>query len=162
MQLESGLGLSEPLYALSITLYFLGEFIGALATGLLLQIVPHWYIALTGLLLHTLGYVMYAVTTEGWMLMLSKMLSGSFLGVILTQVPTYFSLTNDVYVAAQKELNQDVKNTQVKDILLAFFAFILALGFLIGIGKYADPVCGAKGMKCVVFPNPRATGELQL
>ena len=55
IQLEPGLGLSEPLYALSITLYFLGEFVGALATGFLVQIVPHWYIALGGFLLHRLA-----------------------------------------------------------------------------------------------------------
>ena len=145
IQLEPGLGLSESLYALSITLYFLGESIGALATGFLVQIVPHWYITLGGFLLHTLGYVVYALTTEGWMLMLSKVLSGSFLGVILTQVPTYFSHTNDVYIAALKELDKDVKNTQVKDILLAFFSLVLALRFLIGIGKYTPFVWGSNG-----------------
>jgi len=43
IQLEPGLGLPEPLYALSITLYFLGESIGALDTSFLIQIVPHWF-----------------------------------------------------------------------------------------------------------------------
>ena len=63
-----------------------------------------------------LGYLMYALTTERWMLMLSKLLSGGFLGVILTQLPTYFSHANDVYIAALKDFGKDVKNTQVKDI----------------------------------------------
>ena len=142
IQLEPGLGLPEPLYALSITLYFLGESIRAFATGFLVQIVPHWYIALGGFLLHTLGYVVYAATTEAWMLMLSKVLSGSFLGVM---VPIYFSRTNDVYIAALKGLDKDVKNTQVKDILLAFFSLVLALRFLIGIGTYTPFVWGSHG-----------------
>ena len=92
-----------------------------------------------------LGYLMYALTTERWMLMLSKLLSGGFLGVILTQLPTYFSHANDVYIAALKDFGKDVKNTQVKDILLAFFSLVLALGFLIGIGKYTPFVWGSNG-----------------
>ena len=41
---------------------------------------------------------MYALTTMGWLLMLSRLLSGGFIGVILTLALAYFGHTNDVYV----------------------------------------------------------------
>ena len=53
--------------------------------------------------------------------MLSRLLSGGFIGVILTLAPAYFGHTNDAYVMALKELGKKRKDTdvQVKDFLFA-------------------------------------------
>ena len=72
-QYEPGFGLSELMYASGFTLFNVGELVGALVTGLLIQFVPYSYISFIGLVIHILSYVLYAVSTQGWMLLLSLM-----------------------------------------------------------------------------------------
>lgn len=136
-QLEPGLGLTEQFYSASIALFYTGEFIGAIIAGFLIQIVPYWYVTLASLLIYTVSYVMYALTTMGWLLILSRLLSGGFIGVIVTVAPTYFGHTNEMYVMALKELGKCVKdsNVRVKDSLFALHSLGLGCGFLIGTGE---------------------------
>ena len=138
-QYEPGFGLSELMYASGFTLFNVGELVGALVTGLLIQFVPYSYISFIGLVIHILSYVLYAVSTQGWMLLLSRPFSGLFVGSNLALAPTYFSDTHELYLAALRKHGEEPENkkgVQIKDILYAFHALVMAGGFLLGTGEY--------------------------
>ena len=71
--------------------------------------------------------------------MLSRLLSGGFIGVILTLALAYFGHTNDAYVMALKELGKKRKDTdvQVKDFLVALHSLGMGFGFFIRTGESA-------------------------
>ena len=128
------------MYALGFTLFNVGELVGAFSTGLLVQFIPYSYISFIGLVIHILSYVLYGMATEGWILLLSRPLSGYFIGSSLALAPTYFSETHELYLAAlrqQGEKSDKKKAVQIKDILYAFHAVVMACGFLLGIGEWA-------------------------
>ena len=127
------------MYASGFTLFNVGELVGALVTGLLIQFVPYSYISFIGLVIHILSYVLYAVSTQGWMLLLSRPFSGLFVGSNLALAPTYFSDTHELYLAALRKHGEEPENkkgVQIKDILYAFHALVMAGGFLLGTGEY--------------------------
>ena len=79
------------------------------------------------------------MSTQGWMLLLSRPFSGLFVGSNLALAPTYFSDTHELYLAALRKHGEEPENkkgVQIKDILYAFHALVMAGGFLLGTGEY--------------------------
>ena len=139
MQLEPGLGESEAFYSWVITVFNIGAIVGALSGGLLLKFLPYWHMLLTSLFLHTLGYVLYAVATTGWLIMFSKLLSGVFIGAEMTLALAYFGESNANYREAIKELGKDEKKAiRVKHQLFALHSVGVNVGYIFGPGMYRD------------------------
>jgi len=134
-QYEPGFALSEMMYALGFTLFNVGELVGAFITGLLVQFIPYSYISFIGLVIHILSYVLYGMSTQGWMLLLSRPFSGLFIGSSLTLAPTYFSETSELYIRELRQYGDKKKNVQIKDVLYAFHSVVMAGGFLLGTGE---------------------------
>ena len=95
---------------------------------------------LSSLILHTLGYVLYATATSGWVVMLSKLMSGTFNGTQMTLSLAYISQSIAVYDEALKQLveEDDKKAARIKHRLFAFLSFAYSFGALLGTGMYIE------------------------
>ncbi len=138
LQIEPGLGQTEAFYSWVITLFNVGALIGGFGTGCLVKFIPYWYLILVSLVLHTVGYIAYAVSTEGWLIMTSKLLSGFFIGAELTLALSYFAETSIDYQAAMKELGKPVESSEaVRNNLFALHNIGVNIGYFLGPGNSA-------------------------
>ena len=136
MQLEPGLGESEAFYSWVITVFNVGAVLGSLMGGLLLRWVPYWHLLIASLSLHTLGYILYAMATTGWLVMLSKLLSGVFIGAEMTLALAYFGESNSAYRAALKETGRGEGGANhVKHTLFALHSVGVNVGYVFGPGR---------------------------
>jgi MFS family permease len=88
--------------------------------------------------LHTVGYIVYAVSTEGWLIMTSKLLSGFFIGAELTLALSYFAESSIDYQAAMKELGKPVESSEaVRNNLFALHNIGVNIGYFLGPGNTA-------------------------
>ena len=120
-------------------MFNVGAIIGSLTGGLLLKWVPYWHLVLSSLFLHTLGYILYAVADSGWLVMLSKLLSGVFIGAEMTLALAYFGESNETYREAVRGLGKKKKEGQaprVKHTLFALHSVGVNIGYVFGPGKY--------------------------
>ena len=135
LQLEAGLGESETFYSWVIATFFIGSVIGSLSNGALLKYVPYWHLILISLLLHTVGYVLHATAGTGWVLVLSKLLSGWFIGADTTLSLAYISESISNYHEALKKLGKDDgKVSLIRNRLFALYILGYNIGTVIGTG----------------------------
>ena len=135
LQVEPGLGKSEVFYSWVIAVNVVGSFTGSLVTGFAIQVVPYWYIMLFGLSTHTLGYLVYTFANSAWLIMLSKFLSGVYIGLAVTFALAYFSESSLDYQAAHKALgNDEVKAPVVRNRLFALYQLGIGVGYVLGPG----------------------------
>ena len=114
----------------------MGALIGGFGTGCLVKFIPYWYLVLVSLVLHTVGYVVYAVSNEGWLIMTSKLLSGFFIGAELTLALSYFAESSIDYQAAMKELGKPVESSEVvRNNLFALHNIGVNIGYFLGPGN---------------------------
>ena len=71
-------------YAWMITVYSLGEVILAPISGYATRWIPYWYILFLGIAIHTIGYVLYSVAETLWIMILARLLTGAYAGIIET------------------------------------------------------------------------------
>ena len=151
------------MYALGFTLFNVGELVGALGTGLLVQFIPYSYISFIGLVIHILSYILYGMASQGWMLLLSRPISGLFIGSSLALAPTYFSETHELYLAALRQHGEEPekrKRVQIKDVLYAFHALVMAGGFLLGTGEHLLVDCDRVGGGAWIIAVPVPPWEI--
>lgn len=102
-----------------------------------MKFIPYWYLVLVSLVLHTIGYILYAISNEGWLIMTSKLLSGFFIGAELTLALSYFAESSIDYQAAMKELGKPVESSEsVRNSLFALHNIGVNIGYFLGPGKY--------------------------
>ena len=136
--MEPGLGESELFYSLLVSGFNLGSVIGGIANGLLSKCVPQWYLWMFMLLAHTSGYIIYALASDGWLIMLSKIMSGYFLGADLTLGFSYLSVTSVQYIKVQEErgIKVDEKSAfKLRNTLFAMNGIAFSIGYFIGPGN---------------------------
>ena len=123
-------------YSWVITLFNVGALAGALGTGFAIKYIPYWHIILFGLVSHTLGYVIYALTNTGWLIMISKFMSGIYIGLELTVALAYFAESSLDYQAAHKALgNTKVKSVTIRNRLFALHNLGVNVGYVLGPGE---------------------------
>ena len=114
----------------------MGALIGGFGTGCLVKFIPYWYLILVSLVLHTVGYILYAISNEGWLIMTSKLLSGFFIGAELTLALSYFAESSIDYQAAMKELGKSVESSEsVRNNLFALHNIGVNIGYFLGPGN---------------------------
>ena len=122
---------------------------GALSTGTLLRCLPYWYLILTCLVLHTAGYVLYAMATTGWLIMLSKLMSGVYIGAQMTLSLAYFGESNVSYCNAIKQQGKDEKKAkQMKHRLFALQSVGVNVGYIFGPGILYIYMCNNNIYMC--------------
>ena len=139
LQIQHGLGKSEFFYSWTITTYSIGEVVFAPIAGYATVWIPYWYILMAGVLSHTFGYLLYSLSTSGWMILLSRLLTGAFAGVIETLAYSYISERESDYEAAHAKVseanNVKVKPMRIKEYMYAFLTVSITLSYLIGPGN---------------------------
>ena len=90
MQLQPGLGLSETWYSWIVSIISVGELAGAVATSVLLRKVFTKFLMLANLSLCAIGGLLYGVGEYGWMLLIGKSHSNTYLGYFMFYVVTGF------------------------------------------------------------------------
>ena len=94
---------------------------------------------MAGVLSHTFGYLLYSLSTSGWMILLSRLLTGAFAGVIETLAYSYISERESDYEAAHAKVseanNVKVKPMRIKEYMYAFLTVSITLSYLIGPGN---------------------------
>ena len=139
-QIEAELGLSEKFYHIAVSSFSIGEFLGALMGGFFASRIPFWYSTMGALLCYTVGFVMYAIAMSGWMIIAAKVLSGTFVGLQVVTIYTYFGVSYQHYleVIGPKERKLEAaKTTRVKDQLFPLATLSGYGGALFGQGLCA-------------------------
>ena len=148
IQIEAGLGLSEDFYHVAISAFSVGELLGAMTASVVSSRIPLWYNTMAALLCHITGFVVYAMATSGWMIVLARILSGAYIGLQTVILLAYFGVSYHHYLEVlepEERTKEEGKTTRVKDTLFAFYAFSANIGTLIGPGLIN--ACTAKKKK---------------
>ena len=136
--MEPGLQQSEEFYSLAFTLFFFGHTSSAITNGLFFNYIPTWYLFLTAVVTHTLGYLFYASASNGWMMLVARGLAGISLGLVTSVTFTYFGVTYERYIENQKILGTysgEEKSEQMKGYIFSTLNNGILLGPPIGLGK---------------------------
>ena len=137
LQIEPGFGLSESFYHSAVSALSIGEFLGAVIGGITTGRVPFWYSAMGALLCHIVGFIMYATSVSGWMIIVARILSGTFVGLQVVVSFTYFGMSYQHYLEVlgpEDRKHEEAKTTRVKDILFGLYVVAANFGALFGPG----------------------------
>ena len=141
LQIEPGLGLSETFYHWVIATYSFGEVLGALLAAYIVSRIPFWYSIMLSLLTNIAGFVFYATAINGWMMITSRVLTGTYCSMQTVLALTYFGVSYPLYLEAlgkEQRVREEQKTTKVKDRLFAFHSAASNAGFLLGTGLFRD------------------------
>ena len=121
-------------------MYAIGEIAFAFLNGCLIKFVPYWYLVVLAITINIIGYLIYLLTTVGWMILIARLLAGGFSGMSDTTVLTYFSEREQEYNQLQDSHNKlgssDLKICRdgAKEMLFAFCQLVITVAFLFGTG----------------------------
>ena len=133
--MESGLGQTESFYSLVISLFNIGALVGAMVCGFLVKCIPYWHLILFSLFTHTMGYILYAITYIGWLIMISKFLSGFFIGAELTLALSYFAESSIEYDRLRSKMGCKVESSSnLRNMLFALHNIGINIGYIFGPG----------------------------
>ena len=136
-QIEAGLGLSERFYHVAVSAFSIGELLGAMIASIVSSRVPLWYNTMAALLCHITGFVVYATATSAWMIVLARILSGAYIGLLTVILLAYFGVSYQHYLEVlgpEERTKEEEKTTRVKDTLFALYCAAGNMGALIGPG----------------------------
>ena len=141
--MEPGLEQSEAFYSLTYVALFVGHTLSAVAVGLLFNLVPTWYLFLVSTLCHTLGYLLYALVTNGWMMILARGLAGAQMGSVDSIAFAYYSISFEKYTENLKTLGrfEEKKSAKVKGYLFSSSTIGYTFGFGLGVGMVFSQLC---------------------
>ena len=117
----------------------LGTLVGGIAYGFLVRSVPYWHLFLVTLVSHTFGYVLYSLSYQGWLMMISRFLSGFSIGAIITLTFGYCTTSSQAYIEVKNDLGKqtdDKSSFQLRNYLFSALSFGQGAGFLIAAGKF--------------------------
>lgn len=89
------------------------------------------------LISHTIGYVLYAISNAGWVIMLSKLLSGVYIGGEMTLSLSYFAESSVEYIKISSIMGRDTKAQEsgvIRSKLFAWHNIGVGIGYILGPG----------------------------
>ena len=113
-KIEPGLELSEAFYSLTYVVLFAGYTISAVVVGLLFNLIPTWYLLLVSTVSLILGYLLYALAINGWMMLVARGLAGLSYGAVTALTFAYFGVSYEKYVEDLKILGEFEENRAAK------------------------------------------------
>ncbi len=138
MQAEPGLGESEFFYStLMATFYGIAAF-AALLSGVLVRCVPFWYQYLAYTTALIAGSVLYGISNQSWVLVLSLITIGLYVGAEGSLANNYANKLSNQYVGALEKKGDTIGNEQekvkIRNYLYTAHIFGQGIGFIIGTG----------------------------
>lgn len=131
-----GLGESELFYSWVIALFNCGALFGAIGTGFLIKYIPYWHLTLLILISHTVGYVLYAISYAGWVIMFSKFLSGVYIGGETTLALSYFAQSSVEYKNIRLQSGEKCDESTIRRKLFAWHNIGVGIGYILGPGMF--------------------------
>ena len=140
-QVPPGIDQSEFFYSWVVTAYGIGEVTFSLVYAGLYNVVPYTYIFLTLVVSYILGYLLYAVASSGWVILVARFLIG---GISVLGESAFF-----VYIAEREvdyeaayyatrgrvdDVDRSKKQRSLKEKMYAYRAIGAGTAFLIGTG----------------------------
>jgi len=116
---------------------YFGAAIGGIISGFLTRSIPYWYLWMISLVSHTVGYVIYCVAYQGWLIMVSRLMSGYFVGAVITLAFNYNTSSSETYTEIKRELGMEVGEKdayRLRNQLYAFVSIGYSIGLVIGSG----------------------------
>ena len=141
LQVLPGLGQSEFFYSWVVNAHSFGEVIFSLVYASLFHVVPYIYIFLSLIMSYMLGSLLYAVASQGWMILVSRFLDGG--SSVIAQVAFYVYVAGrevdyeTAYYATQDCMDDAVrsnKQRKLKEKMYAYRALAIGTAELIGTG----------------------------
>ena len=112
--IEPGLEQSETFYSITYVVMFASYAVSAIGVGLLFNHIPTWHLFLASTLSHTIGYLIYALAINGWMMIVARALAGLQLGAVESLMFSYYSVSFERYTANLKTLGMfDEKKAEI-------------------------------------------------
>jgi len=118
----------------------IGAAIGSLSMGLSVRRIPFLYLFLFGIFLHIVGYILYGIATEGWILLIGELCAGFYLGAQGTLSYSYATESAVTYVMTLKKRPSRSKHDQELEVKIRNLLFTLktvgnSLGSFVGAGE---------------------------
>ena len=140
-----GLGQSESFYSVAVTMFSIGEVVGALGAGKILQLFHYRQCFLCGLFLCVAGYLLYALTNamHFWMILVARFVIGISASSLRAFEIAYIGETAEQEAAKQHQPEQKQHSgagrckrskKTLKEKLFVIYSFASTLSFLIGPG----------------------------
>ena len=135
-KIEPGLQQSETFYSWVFTAYFIGFTISGVVAGILTNWIPYWYLFFSTILEHIAGDLLYALATNGWMMIAAKVLGGVSMGSATTLTFAYFGTSFEDYTINLKTLDvyEEKRAARVKGYVFSLYVVGVAFGHLVGAG----------------------------
>lgn len=113
--------------------------IGGLVSGFLIGTIPYWYLWNIALVFHVVGYVIYSVAYQDWLIMISRLLAGYFLGAFMTLSFSYFAKSSETYIETHRKLGNETNENSIEKVKNFGFTIISlgnSAGFVIAGSTY--------------------------
>lgn len=125
-----------------IATFSIGEVMSAVLVGFAVKWIPYWHLLLVGIFMHTMSSLLYATAMSGWMMAVSELLSGAYVGIMETVAFAYIDARAANYEQAyyatmqQNDLagSKRLKKSRIKQKGYAVITFTEGVSFLAGPG----------------------------
>ena len=124
-----------------IATFSIGEVMSALLVGFAVKWIPYWHLLLVGILMHAMSSLLYATAMSGWMMAVSELLSGAYVGIVETVAFAYIDARAANYERAYATMQQNdlagnkrLKKSRIKQKGYAVITFTEGVSFLAGPG----------------------------
>ena len=118
-----------------------GAVIGGITSGFLVRSVPYWYLWASALVFHTVAFIIHCLSYQGWLIMISRLLAGYFVGAITTLSFAYFTMSSEAYVKVKKDLGEEKASFRVRNYLFSTISIGFSAGLIIASGKCRLSLC---------------------
>lgn len=134
--IEPGLQQSETFYSWTFTVFFIGFTISGVVAGMLTNWIPYCYLFFFSSLAHVIGYMLYALATNGWVMILGRLLAGISMGSVTTLAFAYYGVSFEEYVDNLKILEEyeEKRATRIKGFVFCLYTVGKTVGQTVGAG----------------------------
>ena len=142
------MGKSENFYAWTVCVYSFGELVGSLGAGQLTKYIPYRYTIIFSVAMLVVGSLFYALATQGWMLIVARILYGANCGSDYVLITVYLAETSAEVTARRQKNGVKVneKGKTLKDKLYLWWSFLVNATYPTGLGRY-------QSLRFLTFPS---------
>ena len=112
--------------------YSIGESFFSLVAGLMIERCPYIFIQVVAIVMHVLGGVVYALSTEVWMVIVARLVIGTAAGI--------GGLIVHTYTGEMSTRMDDIRRRQgkrpMKHVVYILFSFLLNGTFIFSFGEF--------------------------
>jgi MFS family permease len=123
-------------------MFYLGHVLMALLGGYLSNKVPMWYLFMGTIVLHIMGYSLYALSVNGSVMMVSRILAGISMGAAISVSFAYLGFSTVQYAENLRTLGEydSKKFARAKGFVYSLFNVGTGAGYIVGACRFLHSV----------------------